>query len=340
MASLSIPDTVAAQAADWTARLSAADPLERDNARAGFAAWQQQDPLHAAAAERMQEVMDRMASVRSASGGHPGPARAAFQAAFNPTKNPPTGRRSKRVAAVLALVLALVLPGWLVWQAYPPSYIAADLRTGTGQCQTRTLADGSRITLGSGSAVDLHFDPQRRSLVLLQGEILVEVAPDAQRPFVVETAQGRIRALGTRFSVESQPDSTLLTMLESSVWVQTAAQTGSEGTAIQAGQRVRIRADGLGPVEAVDVRSVQDAWKFHQLVARDQPLPEVLDALNRHRPGRIVYDRAQLQDIRMLAVLPLDDTDRALQLLTDSLPALRVRRLTPYLVLVDAPSQP
>ncbi|MDR7375817.1 ferric-dicitrate binding protein FerR (iron transport regulator) [Rhodoferax ferrireducens] len=176
--------------------------------------------------------------------------------------------------------------------------------------------------------------------MLLQGEILVEVAPDAQRPFVVETAQGRIRALGTRFSVESQPDSTLLTMLESSVWVQTAAQTGNEGTAIEAGQRVRIRADGLGPAEAVDVRSVQDAWKFHQLVARDQPLPEVLDALNRHRPGRIVYDRAQLQDIRMLAVLPLDDTDRALQLLTDSLPALRVRRLTPYLVLVDAPSQP
>jgi transmembrane sensor len=36
-------------------------------------------------------------------------------------------------------------------------------------------------------------------------------------------------------------------------------------------------------------------------------------------------------------VLPLDDTDRALQLLMSSFPELRIRTLTPWLVLVDAP---
>ena len=71
----------------------------------------------------------------------------------------------------------------------------------------------------------------------------------------------------------------------------------------------------------------------------DRPLPEVLDELARHRPGQLRYDRAQLDHIRVAAVLPLDDTDKALQLLLDNFPQLRVRMLTRYLVMVDAPPQ-
>jgi len=36
--------------------------------------------------------------------------------------------------------------------------------------------------------------------------------------------------------------------------------------------------------------------------------------------------------------LPLDDTDKALQLLIDNFPQLRIRMLTRYLVMVDAPA--
>ena len=61
--------------------------------------------------------------------------------------------------------------------------------------------------------------------------------------------------------------------------------------------------------------------------------------MDRHRPGHIRYDRAQLEGIRVSAVLPLNDTDRALQLLVDSLPMLRVRTLTSYLAMVDTQGQ-
>lgn len=73
-------------------------------------------------------------------------------------------------------------------------------------------------------------------------------------------------------------------------------------------------------------------------MVNDRPLSEVLDELARQRPGRIQYDRARIDGIRVSAVLPLDDTDRALQLLVANFPQLRVRTLTPYLVLVDTQS--
>jgi transmembrane sensor len=87
----------------------------------------------------------------------------------------------------------------------------------------------------------------------------------------------------------------------------------------------------------VDPASLDAAWHRHQLVVTDQPLADVLDALSRHRPGKILYDRQQIAALRVSAVLPLDDTDRALRLLHSSFPTLRLRTLTPYLVMVDAP---
>ncbi|HNS59270.1 MAG TPA: histidine kinase, partial [Nitrosomonas europaea] len=156
----------------------------------------------------------------------------------------------------------------------------------------------------------------------------------------VETAEGRIQALGTRFVVDRHEQTTTLTMLESKVSVQTrqrmeGAESGQESILVQAGERIHITAQGVSAIETIDTRTISDAWQYRHLVVQNRPLTEVLDELNRHRRGHIHYDPAQLQGIDMAVVLPLDDTDRALQLLVDSLPMIRIRTLTPYLVLVD-----
>lgn len=332
-----IPDAIAEQAADWIVRLTAGDATEQAHTREAFESWKRENPLHAEAAADLQQVLGRLDAVRAVSGGHPGPAQAAIAAGLKEG----TARRARRIATTLAIVFLLGLPVWLGLQHYTPGYLLADLRSGTGQWETRTLVDGTRVTLGSGSAVNLRFDAKRRVLDLVRGEILVDVAHDTERPFLVETADGSIRALGTQFTVDRRDDATVLTMLQSKVAVQTASQRarnrsdGGDRTVVEAGERVRIMADGLGPIEHVDTFGIADAWQTHQLVARKQPLTDVLDELERHRPGRILYDRDRLAGIDMTVVLPLDNTDQALQLLVDSLPALRVRKLTPWLVLVD-----
>ncbi len=334
--------SLAEQAAHWVVQLSGDDPAACAVAQQGFDAWKNADPRHAAAAARLQGLISRMQQMRQSETSQR-PARAALDAAMAHAR--PRSRKGKRVA-VTAVLLLLALPVWLGLRVFPLDYLLADMHTGTGQWQTRVLDDGTRITLNSNSAVNLRFDRQRRLLQLVQGEILVQVAKDAQRPFVVQTAQGSIRALGTRFVVSREADVTLLNMLESRVSVRTAQQLAlrddndAAAAVVSAGQRLRITAEALGVLESIDVRSVDDAWKYHQLVVQGQSLAEVLDTLNRYRPGLISYDRSQIANIHVAAVLPLDDIDRALNLLGHSFPQLRMRRLSPYLVRVDAPASP
>jgi transmembrane sensor len=67
-------------------------------------------------------------------------------------------------------------------------------------------------------------------------------------------------------------------------------------------------------------------------------LPEVLDEIARHRAGRVQFDRHALQGIRVSAVIPLDDSDHALQLLAQTLP-IRAQAFTPWLIVVT-PAMP
>ncbi|MGK5002757.1 FecR family protein [Janthinobacterium sp. LB2P70] len=321
-------DIAAEQAARWIVQLSADDPAERDMARAGFAAWKAADPLHATVAAGMENLLRQLNAVREPAGGDHRPARAALAAIA------PKRQRLRQLAAASA-VAVLVLTGALVL-GERPAYLLADLRSPTGQWQTHTLTDGSRLTLAGGSAVNVRFNAGERHVELVQGDILVDVAKDAQRPFIVDSKQAAIRALGTRFAVRREDGATILSMLESTVSAQVPQH---RAVVVQAGQRTRITDDGVGPLTSIDAASVLQAWRAHQLVVDDLPLADVLDELARHRPGQLHYDRAQIAGIRVAAVLPLDDTDKALQLLIDNFPQLRIRMLTRYLVMVDAPAK-
>lgn len=338
-------DGIARAAADWIVRLSADDASERDDARAGFEAWKCADPRHAAAAAGMERFVDQARALRgdgldgAAGDGHAPStqaARAALRAALDsPSRRAEVAARPRRVAVSLVLAFALIVPAMLTLHAFPPSEMMADLRTGTGQQSMHVLADDTRLRLGTGSAVNTKLTPNLRHVELLTGEILVDVAKDASRPFVVETAHGRIRALGTRFIVRRDAGSTTLTMLESKTAVTTGEPAGVE-IPVAAGQQVRLSAQGVERLDTVDASLVEDAFVHRRLLVRGRPLSEVLDELSRHRTGVIRYEREQIESIRVSAVLPLDDTDRALQLLADNFPQLRVRTFTPWLVLVDS----
>ncbi|SAI13387.1 transmembrane sensor [Bordetella ansorpii] len=341
-------DRLAEQAAHWIVLLTDDDAAERERARREFEDWKRSDPRHAAAAADMEALVGRMMDLRGAASGNARPARAALDAALTHTGQ--RRRRTRRLGTALAVALALGTLGWTVLGSAPFACLTADIRTSGGQWQTHTLPDGSRITLNGNSAINLHYGGQQREIELLRGDVLVEVAKDAQRPFYVDTTHGRIRALGTRFVVEREAGATRLSMIESSTAVQSAAQRDAaqrdavrgnalEGSVrVDAGQQVRITATSVGPVRSVDAGGLEQAWNKHQLVVDDQPLDRVLDELSRHSRAFIRYDRQQIAHIRISAVLPRDDNARALALLQASFPALRVRTYTPYLVVVDVPA--
>ena len=299
------------QAANWLTRLH--DEEVSDAERQAFNAWCQADPRHAVAIDRMRALWGSLDTLPAQ------PAHVALNRAFAP-------RRARGAQAMG--VLGVLLCGWLGLTHLP--VWMADQRTDVGERRQIALEDGSQLQLNSNSAVDVKFDGHQRVIELLQGELWVDVAKDAQRPFVVRTDQGTATALGTRYLVRRAPDgTTVVTVIESTVAVK---GDSSEGVKVTAGQRSILDHGRAQPPQATDDTD-PDAWTRGLLKVNDQPLSEVLQTLAGYRHGLLRFDPQALQNLRVTGVFKLDDTAAALSTLADNLP-IQVEYFTDLLVVV------
>lgn len=310
--------TMINEAAQWLTRLHDEQVTEAD--RAACAAWCQADPRHALAMERMGALWGSLDELPAA------PARRALNQAFARPRSRMGGRGGQAAA-----LLGVLLCGWMGLEHWP--LWLADQRTAVGERREVVLADGSQVQLNSDSAVDVKFDGRQRVVELLRGELWVEVAKDAQRPFVVQTDQGTATALGTRFLVRRAEDgATVVSVLESVVAAKPASAAPEDAVKVSAGHSTRFKDGRVQPVQALGNEDPA-AWTRGLLKVDDRPLSEVLRALAGYRHGLLRFDEQALQGLRVSGVFRLDDTDAALAALADNLP-IKVDYFTGLLVVV------
>jgi len=240
----------------------------------------------------------------------------------------------RRLLAGIALFGGSGLLGWATWRHTPLPLMAqawrADHRTATGEIREVVLADGSRVWLNTATAFNLDYGADARRLQLLAGEILVETAHEAGRPFFVHTPQGRLQALGTRFTVRLDGEETLLAVYQGAVEVRTAE--GAASAVIKAGRQIRFGRDALGAQAPADI--AREAWSRGVLAANNVPLSEVVGELRRYRHGHLGL-APEVAGLRVFGSFPLHDTDEALKLLAYALP-IQVRRTLPWWVSIEA----
>lgn len=262
------------------------------------AAWQQLQPLRSSGPEHMGQLLGQ--TLARAEAG--------------------TRRRRQILRGALALGGITTGCGWLLDRQTPLAQWSAKLRTDTGQRRDFTLPDGSTVTLDARSAADLAFDAGQRRVILRQGALVARAAP--QTPggpaFVVQTMHGQIHALGTRFSVRLNPQFSSVGMLEHSVSITTvdgAQQVLAEGHS--------ARFDTQGIWADASAPSSMAAWQQGMLEAHDLPLGEVVQALRAYRRGWIRVS-AHAAALQVYGTYSLEDTDRALAALAETLP-IRLR---------------
>jgi len=306
------------EAALWYARLipGARDLGESPQAlRDGLARWLAAHPGNRSAWDQVQRVSARLEGI-------PG-----SLAASVPQRAPRAGRRHVLRGAAWATVGGTV--AWLGWRHLPGAPWQPQVATGPGERRTIALSDGGTLHLDTHTALDVDYGDGLRRLRLREGAILVSTHADDQappRPFVVDTPQGRILALGTRFEVRAlAPGISEVAVLEHAVQVtlaDTSADTPGLAHTVHAGERLRFGSRSAEPVQAASPDA--GAWVRGQLIVTDQPLAEVLAELARYRRGWLGCDPA-VAGLRISGVLPLHDTDQALATLEDGFP-LRVER--------------
>lgn len=316
-------DPAAEQAIDWMVKLRAGRTSQAQQAR--FEQWLHSDAAHADAWATLQHSLGqpydtlRQLNNRLPSG-----------TAQELLLQPSSSRRN-----LLRGLAAFGLFGgatWLGARSQPGQALLADFSTGTGERRHLQLSDGSGLDLNASSAIDLRFSSRQRLLLLRHGELVVQVAADAGRPFIVRSAQGSVQALGTRFLVRQEADATRVVVLEHSVRLSLA--NGTQRVLLQ-GHGALLRGDRIDLLTGE--QSYQADWLNGRLSVLDAPLGDVIEALRPYRRG-LIRVSPQIRQLRVQGVFPLDDTQRSLAALAETLP-ISVDHYGPWLTLLGPKNQ-
>lgn len=256
------------------------------------------------------EQLERTFSVVPAQLGH---------AVLDPSSN---GRR--RAIKQFALLFSAGPALWLAHRSGLPAYVTSDYRTSIGERRQVRLDDGTQLDLNTASLLSVEYDPSVRLLRLHRGEILVTTSADSSapsRPFIVATPHGIVRALGTHFLVRTDDDGSHVSVYTHAVEIQPEAV--GHPLLLQAGQACSFNARNVTTQTPADENEA--AWSRGFLLADDWRLERFITTLARYRPGWLQCDPS-VQDLRISGSFPLDDTDRVLDSLTETLPVAIHRR--------------
>lgn len=290
-------DLIHAQAASWITRLqdksvSLEDTLE-------WQRWMAQDERHAHAFQRLDEVWSAAGQITP---------RAHWW-------DPPRAR-PRLMLAMAASVVALVA-GALLWGAYGTdgfslfgSHSGSHLTTAVGENRVERLADGSRITLGGNSQVEVDLTERERRIELTRGEAFFSVAKDRTRPFVVRAGDATVTAVGTEFNVRRGGDRVAITVVEGSVMVEPGPgvlptallrqfKPKLRPVAVSAGEQTMVAGAGVETATESRDPAAATAWQRGQLAFEREPLRYVLEDVNRYAAKPIVLGDESLGDLQI-----------------------------------------
>ena len=297
----------------WSGEVSAAEQQD-------FQTWLNADETHRKTWEGIQQInrhFDALPHLKSAA--------TALRASRTPQKR-------RNILRSVALLFGVVGCGYAVRKTPQWQIAQADLQTDYGITKTLTLSDGSLVKLNSATAINLAFSEVARRLYLLRGEVFITTAANGpqdqvHRPFLVETAQGCIKALGTKFNVKALENSTVIGVIEGMVEIQTAGNPQKKRR-LEAGEQTRFTPFSIDAPQAIT--GTLTGWIHNRLVVEQVSLQDFAKELERYRRGIVQVDPA-IAHLQISGSFALHNTDQVLQSLTYSHP-VKIRTIAPLWV--------
>lgn len=315
--------TILDEALKWQVTLNSGECTAKESA--DFTSWLAQHPSHEETWHRVNSNLNMLATIP-----------AALKRNVHQLANTEVQQRRQWLKLVAAAFVAGSSAFALTTTPQSKIHLAQH-HTAKGEVRVLELPDGSVLTLNSASAVDIHFTPELREVMLHAGEIQISSAKQGalnQAPLQVRVREGVVRAIGTRFTVKRHSQYGLglvdVAVQEGMVDVSTALQTATP-LPLQAGQALQFNTQQLGTPAIA--QAARHAWTKGLLVAERQLLCDFLAELQRHRPGVLRCDPA-VAKLQLSGVFPLNNTDYVLETIANTLP-VQIRQVTPYWTVVE-----
>jgi transmembrane sensor len=293
-------------AADWLVRLQSTAVSIEDTL--AWQAWLRADPTHARAFARLEEISQVLRDVPAPSAVSARQfARDRYDASV-PIKDWKQPAAPQRVALAAAVALAVaasfaIFLSVAFWKTPPPGNSFTTL---VGETRNVALADGSNITLGGDTRIEVMLSDKERNIELRKGEALFVVAKDAARPFKVHAGDATVVAVGTAFNVERDSDRSVVSVTEGRVVVEPVThflpvfvlhefRPKLRSVRLNVGQQTTAGSAGIEePTKMVDAAT---GWQIGHLAFHLQPLRYVLEDVNRYARKPIVLENGHTGEL-------------------------------------------
>ena len=305
------------QAHQWKVLLTSDDAGDRDRAR--FERWLSLDVDHQRAWQETELLWQQSSKLEKLGKIH-------FPRDNSPSRsNRPWSQIGTGLALAASLLLAIGL--WLPNTTNEEPGVS--YRSELASSREIHLPDGSVITLGADSEIELHLSEQQRQVSLVRGEAFFDVAKDSRRPFLVNMDTTQVQVLGTRFNVNRLQERAKISV-QSGLVAVTHKQSQKQ-VELTPGERVISSAQGLGDVSLQDA-SKSGAWREGLRLYFDAPLTDVVEDFNRYSQRPLKLENPELGQLSLTAVFPTDNIDAMVNSLSDVLP-LAITEQQDYILL-------
>lgn len=308
------------QAISWLARLQAGEPNDKEKAK--FLSWLNKSSINQAAyiqAESLWqqgEILDQLDETPIANSN--------TTASFHPYFWGFSG-------------FSVALSVFLFFLFF--SSLNSESVHSTGYEQKKvTLKDGSVITLDPNSQLSVNYNRSLRLVTLEYGRVYFDVATEHSRPFEVDLESGRIRVLGTEFSVEklsySNSLDTKITVVEGKVGVvannvKNSIKTPRDDYILTKNEQTTLNEVRLGISPRSVNSKIETAWEQGKLIYRGAPLKKVIRDLEYYYQVSIQISDESLKNSKLHATLGIEDINSSLQIVAHALDIELTKNVNP-----------
>lgn len=179
------------------------------------------------------------------------------------------------------------------------------------------LPDGTEVTLNPGSEINYpeKFGSHKRK-VKFKGEAYFHVKHDEKKPFIITSQNVNIEVLGTSFYVNTKNDkgNVEVILTEGKVAVYYTDRP-DETTILAPGDKVEIAVshNEIIKTENKDINYI--AWKTRKLIFENDPLSEIVTALNKTYNSSIKIKSSKVGNCRVTATFDNQSLDAVLNVL-------------------------
>jgi transmembrane sensor len=195
--------------------------------------------------------------------------------------------------------------------------------TRIGDLTRLTLADGSQVTLNTGTEIRVSLGAGQRIIDLDSGEAFFVVAQDPSRPFVIHAGDKQVIALGTALSVRLFTNSDIRVLVtDGRVQLGPVASNFPEQiTVLDAGMLAHTHANQVRVQAASEAQAQQlMSWREGFVTFRDTPLTEAIAELNRYNRRQLVIADPSIATLRVGGKFRCTNVEAFLVLLQRSFP--------------------